>query len=188
MQVGGQSASSTYIRMKKQAAEECGMKFTHVQLPEGTSEKESFQESRLLKRRSFCRWSFSPITFGDHINADAERRVTEAVSPNKDSLEDRYRRKSSLALLKSKNCTVTQVHSKTKDLPAHLAEADIVVAAMGKTEYVKGSWLKKGAVVIDVGTNYVADESKKSGQRLVGDVEFSSASEVASAITPVPGE
>jgi len=90
-------------------------------------------------------------------------------------------------LLKNADATVTVCHSKTKDLKGIVKRADIVVAAIGKAGFVKGDWLKEGAVVIDVGTNYIPDESKKSGQRLVGDVDFESAVEVASQITPVPG-
>lgn len=90
-------------------------------------------------------------------------------------------------LLKNADATVTVCHSKTKDLPSIVKGADIVVAAIGKAGFVKGEWLKKDAVVIDVGTNYIADETKKSGQRLVGDVEYDAAVEVASYITPVPG-
>ena len=90
-------------------------------------------------------------------------------------------------LLKNANATVTVCHSGTKDVVEIVKQADVVVAAIGKAEYVKGEWLKPGAVVIDVGTNYVPDESKKSGQRLVGDVDYESAVKVASKITPVPG-
>lgn len=90
-------------------------------------------------------------------------------------------------LLRNADATVSVCHSKTTDLEAHLKQADVVVAALGKPAFIKGSWLKPGAVVIDVGTNYVPDDTKKSGYRLVGDVEFESASEVASFITPVPG-
>ncbi|KAI9805741.1 MAG: tetrahydrofolate synthase [Piccolia ochrophora] len=90
-------------------------------------------------------------------------------------------------LLKNADATVTVCHSKTKDLELVVKNADVLVAAIGKPGFVKGSWLKAGAVVIDVGTNYLPDESKKSGQRLVGDVDFESAIEVASQITPVPG-
>ncbi|KAL1638432.1 tetrahydrofolate synthase [Neofusicoccum ribis] len=90
-------------------------------------------------------------------------------------------------LLKNADATVTVCHSKTKDLPEIVKTADIVVAAIGKAGFVKGDWLKPGAVVIDVGTNYIPDDTKKSGQRLVGDVDFDSAAEVASHITPVPG-
>ncbi|KAL9598861.1 MAG: hypothetical protein Q9219_004200 [cf. Caloplaca sp. 3 TL-2023] len=90
-------------------------------------------------------------------------------------------------LLRNADATVTICHSRTHNLHEELKAADIVVAAIGKPQFVKGEWLSSGAVVIDVGTNYIPDESKKSGQRLVGDVDFESASEVASKITPVPG-
>ncbi|WP_066554359.1 bifunctional methylenetetrahydrofolate dehydrogenase/methenyltetrahydrofolate cyclohydrolase FolD [Croceicoccus bisphenolivorans] len=89
-------------------------------------------------------------------------------------------------LLLRESCTVTIAHSRTKDLPAVVRGADIVVAAVGRPEMVKGEWLKPGATVIDVGINRVpaAAEGKT---KLVGDVDFPSASEVAGAITPVPG-
>ncbi|RMJ22707.1 C-1-tetrahydrofolate synthase [Aspergillus sp. HF37] len=90
-------------------------------------------------------------------------------------------------LLKNADATVTICHSKTPDMQRVVKNADIVVAAIGKTEIIKGEWLKPGAVVIDVGINYKPDASKKSGQRLVGDVDFESAAQVASQITPVPG-
>lgn len=90
-------------------------------------------------------------------------------------------------LLKDADATVTVCHSRTIGLEDILRRADVVVAAIGKPEYIKGDWLKPGAVVIDVGINYLPDASKKSGKKLVGDVEFRSAAEVASKITPVPG-
>jgi methylenetetrahydrofolate dehydrogenase (NADP+)/methenyltetrahydrofolate cyclohydrolase len=85
------------------------------------------------------------------------------------------------AMLLERHATVTVAHSRTADLASEVARADIVVAAMGKAELVKGGWVKEGAVVIDVGMNRLP-----SG-RLVGDVEFAEASRRASAITPVPG-
>lgn len=90
-------------------------------------------------------------------------------------------------LLQKANATVTICHSRTKDLAAHTREADIVVAAIGRMEMVTGDMLKPGAAVIDVGINQKDDPTKKRGYRLVGDVEFESAKEVAGAITPVPG-
>ncbi|KAK9368208.1 formate--tetrahydrofolate ligase-domain-containing protein [Lipomyces kononenkoae] len=90
-------------------------------------------------------------------------------------------------LLRNADATVTVCHSRTKGLQNYLKEADVVISAIGKAHFVKGEWLKPGVVVIDVGTNYIPDATKKSGQRLVGDVEFESVSAVAAKITPVPG-
>ena len=90
-------------------------------------------------------------------------------------------------LLISRNATVTVCHSRTRDLPAAVRQADILIAAIGKTELVRGDWIKPGAAVIDVGINPVPDATRKSGHRLVGDVKFDEASQVAGWITPVPG-
>jgi len=79
------------------------------------------------------------------------------------------------------NATVTICHSKTRDLAAKVGMADVVIAAVGQPEMIKGEWIKEGAVVIDVGVNRVGDK------KLVGDVAYATASERASAITPVPG-
>lgn len=89
------------------------------------------------------------------------------------------------ALLLKESCTVTIAHSRTKNLADECRQADIIVAAVGQPEMIKGDWIKPGATVIDVGINRI--EKEDGGTKLVGDVEFSSASEVAGAITPVPG-
>eukprot|EP00172_Hildenbrandia_rubra_P000866 Plantae.Rhodophyta-Hildenbrandia_rubra.ctg14922.p1 GENE.Plantae.Rhodophyta-Hildenbrandia_rubra.ctg14922~~Plantae.Rhodophyta-Hildenbrandia_rubra.ctg14922.p1 ORF type:complete len:356 (-),score=53.66 Plantae.Rhodophyta-Hildenbrandia_rubra.ctg14922:385-1452(-) len=90
-------------------------------------------------------------------------------------------------LLLHRNATVTICHSRTKDIEAKVKDADIVIAACGIPEFVKGAWIKKGAVVIDVGINAVDDASKKKGYRLVGDVEFHKVKEQARFVSPVPG-
>ena len=90
-------------------------------------------------------------------------------------------------LLIGKNATVTVCHSRTKDLPGVVRSADILIAAIGKTEFVRGAWIKPGAAVIDVGINSKPDATRKSGYRLVGDVDFDEAKETAGFITPVPG-
>lgn len=90
-------------------------------------------------------------------------------------------------LLTWANATVTICHSRTQNLEEMVKLADIVVAACGQKELVKGSWIKPGAVVIDCGINVVPDSTKKSGRRLIGDVEFAVAKKLASWITPVPG-
>jgi len=89
-------------------------------------------------------------------------------------------------LLLAESCTVTVAHSRTRDLPAAVARADVVVAAVGRPAMIRGEWLKPGAVVIDVGINRLSDDSPGGGW-LVGDVDFASAAERARAITPVPG-
>lgn len=91
------------------------------------------------------------------------------------------------ALLRKRNATVTQCHSRTQGIDQIIKNADVVVAAIGQAQFVKGDWIKPGAVVIDVGTNFIPDATKKSGQRMVGDVDFEGASKVASFVTPVPG-
>ena len=88
-------------------------------------------------------------------------------------------------LLLQESCTVTIAHSRTKDLPQVCRRADLLVAAVGRPEMIKGDWVKPGACVIDVGINRIEGENGKT--RLVGDVDFASASEVAGSITPVPG-
>jgi 5,10-methylene-tetrahydrofolate dehydrogenase/methenyl tetrahydrofolate cyclohydrolase len=90
-------------------------------------------------------------------------------------------------LLVRRDCTVTVCHSRTKDLPALIRQADVLIAAVGRAEMVKADWVKPGAVVIDVGINRIADAAAKDGVRLVGDVDYASVSAVAGMITPVPG-
>ncbi len=90
-------------------------------------------------------------------------------------------------LLVRANATVTICHSRTKDLAGVVSQADVLIAAVGRAEMVRGDWVKPGAVVIDVGINRIDDPSHPKGSRLVGDVAFDEVKEVAGAITPVPG-
>jgi methylenetetrahydrofolate dehydrogenase (NADP+)/methenyltetrahydrofolate cyclohydrolase len=91
-------------------------------------------------------------------------------------------------LLLRENCTVTVAHSRTRDLPEVVRGADIVVAAVGRAQMIKGDWIKPGATVIDVGINRIAAPERGEGKtRLLGDVDYAGAAEVAGAITPVPG-
>lgn len=235
IQVGEQSASSTYIRMKRQAAQQCGIETRHIQLPANVDEQAIRAEVRALNNDPTVDGILVQLPLGDHIDSDAERRVTEEVAASKDvdgfhtlnigllsskacnphfkpctpagvirllesvglsdlsGLHAVVMGRSDIVgnpvatMLRAAHCTVTQVHSRSKDVQNILAHADIVVVAIGQPGFVKGSWLKRDCVVIDVGTNYVPDATKKSGQRLVGDVDYASAEPVASAITPVPG-
>lgn len=90
-------------------------------------------------------------------------------------------------LLMHRDATVQICHSRTPNLAHACRQADILVAAIGRGEMVRGDWIKPGAVVLDVGVNFVKDDTKKSGRRMCGDVNFEEASQVASLITPVPG-
>jgi len=90
-------------------------------------------------------------------------------------------------MLIERNATVTVCHSRTKNTAELCREADILIAAIGRARFVQGDWVKEGATVIDVGTNMIDDPSRKSGRRLVGDVDYEAVAERCEAITPVPG-
>jgi methylenetetrahydrofolate dehydrogenase (NADP+)/methenyltetrahydrofolate cyclohydrolase len=91
------------------------------------------------------------------------------------------------ALLLRESCTVTIAHSRTRDLPTVCRRADVLIAAVGRAEMIRGDWIKPGAAVIDVGINRIPKQGEPGKHRLVGDVCFSEAAAVAGAITPVPG-
>ncbi|GAA5996192.1 C-1-tetrahydrofolate synthase [Rhodotorula paludigena] len=237
IQQGARSDSSTYVKMKLKAAAEAGIKCTVVQLggPEdGVGENEVMAEVERLNADSDVHGIIVQLPLADDIGRDGERRITEAVSPEKDVdgfhayniglLSSRaseplfapctpagvmlllestgvdLRGKHAVVLgrsdivgspvcafLRRKDATVTQCHSRTENLEHLVRQADVVVAAIGQPRFVPGAWIKPGAVVIDVGTNYIPDATRKSGARLVGDVDFDSAKDVASFLTPVPG-
>ena len=223
VRVGDDAASAIYVRGKRKACEEVGIRSLEHDLPATTTEEE------LLSLVS--RLGADPAVHGILVQLPLPRqidegRVLEAIDPRKDTdgfhpcnvgalwlgrpaprpctpagvmrlLEEarcdpRGRRalvigrshivgKPMAAMLLERHATVTIAHSRTADLAAEVARADILVAAIGKAELVKGAWVKEGAVVIDVGMNRLPDG------KLVGDVEFAEARKRASAITPVPG-
>lgn len=233
VQVGDDGASSTYIRMKRRAAEECGIHAMHIALPDGSTERDVLDHVKALNADASVDGILVQLPV-PHVDADGERRITEAIDASKDvdgfhslnigllasraakphffpctpagvvrlldsaldSLDGLHAvvmGRSDIvgnpvaSMLRARNCTVTQVHSKSRSVEQLVGTADVLVAAVGQPRLVQGSWLKPGAVVIDVGTNYVPDASRKSGQRLVGDVDYESALGTAGAITPVPG-
>ena len=95
------------------------------------------------------------------------------------------------ALLRSNtepgNCTVTQCHSRTKDLKSHILQADLLITAIGKPHFITADMVKEGTIIVDVGINRISDPSRKSGSRLTGDVDFENVAPKCSWITPVPG-
>jgi methylenetetrahydrofolate dehydrogenase (NADP+)/methenyltetrahydrofolate cyclohydrolase len=115
--------------------------------------------------------------------SQVETRGAEAVIVGRSNIVG----KPMAALLTAADATVTVCHSRTRDISTHTKVADIVVAAVGRAGLIRGEMLKPGAVVIDVGMNRFPDSSTQKGYKLVGDVHFESAFDVASKITPVPG-
>ena len=229
--VGERKDSATYVRMKKQAAKECGIVSLEASVPENITQDELIQVVRKFNEDPNCNGILVQLPLPKHIN---EEVILNEISIEKDvdgfhplnigklsmkgrkplfvpctpkgciELLDRMgvqiEGKNAVVvgrsnivgipvamLLLHRNATVTICHSKTQDIAEKVKAADIVVAALGSAEFIKGSWIKQGAVVIDVGTNPVKDDSKKTGSKLVGDVEFEEAKKNAAMITPVPG-
>ena len=229
--VGENPASQVYVRMKKKACEEVGIKSFGYELPATVSQDElealvkdlnnnpeingilvqlplpdGLDEERVLSTISIEKDvdGFHPLNIGRLAQkgrnplfvSATPAGVLHLLKENVDTLEGKNAvvlGRSNIVgmpvalLLVKENATVTICHSRTKDLPGIIRQADVLVAAVGRTEMVKGDWVKKGAVVIDVGTNHIDDASKKRGYRLAGDVAFDEVKEVAKAITPVPG-
>ncbi|KAF3058281.1 C-1-tetrahydrofolate synthase, cytoplasmic [Daldinia childiae] len=199
---------ATYVRMKLKAAREANITCDLLHFPEDITEAELLAQLHVLNNDSTVSGVLVQLPLPKHVD---EYTITSAVADEKDvdgfgttNIGELAKKgghpffipctpKGVMVLLeeagvdlKGKDAVVLG-RSDIVGSPEKLKKADIVVAAIGQPAFVKGEWLKQGAVVIDVGTNYIPDASKKSGQRLVGDVEFESASQVASYITPVPG-
>ncbi|CAO2586662.1 C-1-tetrahydrofolate synthase, cytoplasmic [Lemmus lemmus] len=233
LQVGDRDDSNLYINVKLKAAEEIGIKATHIKLPRTSTESEVLKYVISLNEDSTVHGFIVqlPLDSENSINTEA---VINAITPDKDvdgltsisagklargDLNDCFipcTPKGCLELIKEtgvqiagrhavvvgrskivgapmhdlllwNNATVTTCHSKTADLDKEVNKGDILVVATGQPEMVKGEWIKPGAVVIDCGINYVPDDTKPNGRKVVGDVAYNEAKERASFITPVPG-
>ncbi|EGV99765.1 C-1-tetrahydrofolate synthase, cytoplasmic [Cricetulus griseus] len=233
LQVGDRDDSNLYINMKLKAAEEIGIKATHIKLPRTSTESEVLKYVISLNEDSTVHGFIVqlPLDSENPINTEA---VINAITPDKDvdgltsisagklargDLNDCFipcTPKGCLELIKEtgvqiagrhavvvgrskivgapmhdlllwNNATVTTCHSKTADLDKEVNKGDILVVATGQPEMVKGEWIKAGAVVIDCGINYIPDDTKPNGRKVVGDVAYDQAKERASFITPVPG-
>jgi 5,10-methylene-tetrahydrofolate dehydrogenase/methenyl tetrahydrofolate cyclohydrolase len=230
--VGNRTDSSTYVRMKKRAAKECGFYSVDKNFDEQVTQEDLINSVQELNNDPKVHAILVQLPLPKHID---EAKVLETVLVEKDvdgfsaaNIGNMCLRggKPPLAvpctpagciellqrsdvvvkgkevvvigrsnivgmpvahLLTSMDATVTVCHSRTADLPGHVRRADIVVAAAGSAEMVKGEWLKPGATVIDVGVNSKPSADDPRGYVLCGDVDFSTAREVAGAITPVPG-
>jgi methylenetetrahydrofolate dehydrogenase (NADP+)/methenyltetrahydrofolate cyclohydrolase len=200
--VGRDPASEVYVRNKGKAATAAGIaSFQHV-LPETTSEAELLSLIATLNADDQVDGILVQLPLPKHIDP---QRVIDAIDPGKDVDGFHAQNVGHLwsggkalvpgrsnivgkpmgALLLSENCTVTLVHSRSRYIPAILRRADILVAAVGRPQFVRGDWLKPGVVIIDVGINRVEVAGGKP--KLVGDVAFAEAHGIAAAITPVPG-
>lgn len=233
LQVGDRDDSNLYINVKLKAAQEIGIKATHIKLPRSTTESEVLKYVISLNEDATVHGFIVqlPLDSENSINTEA---VINAIAPEKDvdgltsinagklargDLNDCFipcTPKGCLELIKEtgvqiagrhavvvgrskivgapmhdlllwNNATVTTCHSKTADLDKEVNKGDILVVATGQPEMVKGEWIKPGAVVIDCGINYVPDDTKPNGRKVVGDVAYDEAKEKASFITPVPG-
>ena len=229
--VGARKDSQTYVRMKKKACAEVGIRSFGHDLPADVSQEDLIEVVGQLNADPAVHGILVQLPLPDHIDDEA---VLAAISIEKDvdgfhplnigrlsmkrreplyvpctpkgciELLDRsgieiagkhavVLGRSNIVglpvamLLLHRNATLTICHSRTADLPAVVRQADILVAAVGRPEMVRGDWLKPGVAVIDVGVNAVDDADDPRGYRLVGDVAFDEAKEVAGAITPVPG-
>ncbi|KAH8934517.1 hypothetical protein BDL97_18G087000 [Sphagnum fallax] len=172
--VGTRKDSETYVQIKKKACEEVGFDFFGVKLPDNTTQDEIL---KFVKK-----FNDNPAVHGTQVQLPLPKGKHAVVIGRSNIVGT-----PAALLLQQRNATVTVVHSKTPNPAEVTRNADIVIAAVGVPELVRGSWLKPGAVVLDVGINPVEDLSKKKGYRLVGDVCYKEASLVASKITPVPG-
>uniref|UniRef100_A0A8C2S9Z0 C-1-tetrahydrofolate synthase, cytoplasmic n=1 Tax=Capra hircus TaxID=9925 RepID=A0A8C2S9Z0_CAPHI len=200
LQVGNRDDSNLYINVKLKAAEEIGIKATHIKLPRTAT------ESEVLKCITSLNEDLTVHGFIVQLPLDSENPINtetlvNAIAPEKDV--DGARRlgaqhavvvgRSKIVgapmhdLLLWNHATVTTCHSKTANLNEEISKGDILVVAIGQPEMVKGEWIKPGAIVIDCGINYVTDDTKPSGKKIVGDVAYKEAKERASFITPVPG-
>lgn len=231
--VGNDGASQTYVNSKVKNCERVGFDSTMVTFPETVSEEELLNKITELNNNPDIDGYIVQLPLPDHIN---EKKVTEAIDPNKDvdgfhpenlgkmvlglpcflpatpygimmMLENygidtegkhcvvmgrSHIVGSPMSILMSRkakpgNATVTMVHSRTKNLEEYTRKADILIAAIGKPEFVTANMVKEGATVIDVGIHRLPSNKTKSGFKLYGDVKFDEVSAKCYAISPVPG-
>ncbi|XP_055475250.1 C-1-tetrahydrofolate synthase, cytoplasmic [Psammomys obesus] len=233
LQVGNRDDSNLYINVKLKAAEEIGIKATHIKLLRTSTESEVLKYVISLNEDTTVHGFIVQLPL-DSENPISTEAIIDAISPEKDvdgltsisagklargDLNNCFipcTPKGCLELIKEtgvqiagkhavvvgrskivgapmhdlllwNNATVTNCHSKTAHLDKEVNKGDILVVAAGQPELVKGDWIKPGAVVIDCGINYVPDDTKPNGKKVVGDVAYDEAKERASFITPVPG-
>src|ERR1700724_3518832 len=176
--VGSDPASQIYVRSKHKQTQGAGIaSFEHL-LPEHVAQDDVLALIAKLNRDSSVHGILVQLPLPKSLDTEA---IINAIVIGRSNLVGRPL----VQLLLNENATVTIAHSRSRDLPQLCARADLVYAAVGKPEMVRGNWIKPGATVIDVGINRLPGVDGKT--RLVGDVAFAEALNVAGAITPVPG-
>jgi methylenetetrahydrofolate dehydrogenase (NADP+)/methenyltetrahydrofolate cyclohydrolase len=188
--VGEDPASQVYVRNKAAATREAGMQSFERRLAASTGESALLEHIAALNRRPDVHGILVQLPLPKHIDS---RKVIEAIDPAKDvdgfhpiNVGRLAIGEPALAPCTPTGCVIlARSVQRTRDLPEVVRRADLVVAAVGRAEIVRGTWIKPGAVVIDVGIQRVTGPDGKG--RLVGDVAYAEAAEVAGAITPVPG-
>ena len=178
--VGENPASVSYVTAKEKACAEAGMYSREIRLPATVAERALLDEIARLNADPAIHGILKLIEF-----SGMDVRGKHAVVIGRSNIVGKP-----VAVLLSRketNATVTLCHTGTPDVAAFTRTADVVVVAAGRPNTLTGDMLKPGAVVIDVGVNRIPDATKPKGFRLVGDADFASCAEVASAITPVPG-
>ncbi len=190
--VGDNPASEVYVRMKGKACWEAGIYGVSIKLPKDTSEADLMKEIERLNAASTIHGILVQLPLPKQIDAN---RVLHAIDPHKDvdgfhpENVGKVAASDPTGFRPATPYGVQQLllRSGVETKGAHAVIVGRLIVAIGKPEFVTGSMVKPGAVVIDVGVNRVDDPSRKQGYRLVGDVQFEEAKQVASAITPVPG-
>ncbi|MDF2984490.1 MAG: folD [Devosia sp.] len=181
--VGHDPGSEIYVSQKAKQTVEVGMHSEKYELPEEASEAEVLALVQNLNADPAIHGILVQLPLPKQIDPSSLEGLN-AVIVGRSNLVG----KPMAQLLLRENCTVTVAHSKTKNLADVVRQADIVVAAVGRPQMIKGDWIKPGATVIDVGINRIPAPERGEGRtRLLGDVDYPAAAEVAGAITPVPG-
>jgi methylenetetrahydrofolate dehydrogenase (NADP+)/methenyltetrahydrofolate cyclohydrolase len=213
--VGEDPASAVYVRSKGKACDEAGMHSVTIRLADTTSQSELLEVVEALNDDRLVHGILVQMPLPKRLDADAvirsidprkdvdgfhpvnvgkmlrrsgvETSGAECVIVGRSNIVGKPMAALLIQDAKGANGTVTVCHRHTRDLASHVKRADIVIAAAGRAGLITGEMLKPGAVVIDVGMNRIDDPAAPRRYRLVGDVDFDSAKEVASKITPVPG-
>ena len=183
--VGENPASKVYVGAKTKMAAECNIKTKDFKMEDTTDQKTLLKIIEELNNDSSVHGILVQLPLPKQIDERAVIDAMNAVVIGRSNIVG----KPMSQLLIEESCTVTVVHSRTKDIEEICSRADIIIAAVGRPEMIKSNWIKKDAIIIDVGINRIPTTKSdgSEGTKLVGDVDYKDVFEKSSAITPVPG-